>query len=170
MAESGDLESSIIKTFRNSGYRATPQRIAISRYILSSHEHPTAQKVYSEVKKDHPTVSLATIYTTIKILEEIGMIQELSHPQSETRLDPNMKPHLHLICSRCETISDWMDPEMEDFIAKVSAEANFVVTGLRFDLKGICNSCKDDGVGGGSMTAAGELSRTKDADDSTIQV
>ncbi|UEC43155.1 MAG: Ferric uptake regulator [Methanothrix sp.] len=170
MAESGDLESSIIKTFRNSGYRATPQRIAISRYILSSHSHPTAQKVYGEVKKDHPTVSLATIYTTIKALKEMGMIQELNHPQSETRLDPNMEPHLHLICSRCERISDWMDPEMEDFIARVSDEADFVVTGLRFDLKGICSSCKDDGVGGGSMTVAGELSRAKDADDSTIQV
>ena len=170
MAESGDQESSIIKTFRNSGYRATPQRIAISRYILSSHGHPTAQKVYSEVKKDHPTVSLATIYTTIKILKDMGMIQELSHPQSETRLDPNTGPHLHLICSRCETISDWMDPEMEDFIAKVSTEANFVVTGLRFDLKGICGSCADDGKGGRSLAASGESSSTKDADDTAVQV
>lgn len=170
MGESGDLESSIIKTFRNSGYRATPQRIAISRYILGSHEHPTAQKVYSEVKKDHPTVSLATIYTTIKVLKEMGMIQELSHPQSETRLDPNMKPHLHLICSRCETISDWMDPEMEDFIAKVSAEANFVVTGLRFDLKGICRSCKYDRKGNRSLAASGEAYSAKDADDTAVQV
>lgn len=170
MAESGDLESSIIKTFRNSGYRATPQRIAISRYILSSHEHPTAQKVYGEVKKDHPTVSLATIYTTIKVLKEMGMIQELNHPQSETRLDPNMEPHLHLICSRCERISDWMDPEMEDFIARVSCEADFVVTGLRFDLKGICSSCKDGGKGGPSLAAVGESSSAKDAHYTAVKV
>ena len=60
-----NLESTIIKTFRNSGYRATPQRIAINRYLLRNHEHPTAQKAYLEVKKMHQTVSLATIYTTI---------------------------------------------------------------------------------------------------------
>ena len=47
-----NLESSIIKTFRDSGYRATPQRIAISRYILRNHEHPAAQKAYFEVKED----------------------------------------------------------------------------------------------------------------------
>jgi Fur family transcriptional regulator, peroxide stress response regulator len=136
-----NLESSIINTFRNSGYRATPQRIAISRYILRNHEHPTAQNAYLEVKKMHPTVSLATIYTTIKILKETGLILELNLPQGQTRFDPNTEPHVHLLCLRCGGISDWVDPIMPKLIAKVSADANFTVIGSSLDLNGICESC-----------------------------
>ena len=136
-----NLESSIINTFRNRGYRATPQRIAISRYILRNHKHPTAQNAYLEVKKMHPTVSLATIYTTIKILKETGLILELNLPQGQTRFDPNTEPHAHLLCLRCGGISDWIDPIMPKLIAKVSADANFTVIGSSLDLKGICESC-----------------------------
>lgn len=140
-----NLESSIIKTFRNSGYRATPQRIAISKYILSSKQHPTAQKTYLEVKKEHPTVSLATIYTTIKILKDSGLILELNTPQGQTRFDPNTEPHAHLLCLKCGSIRDWTDPIMPELIARVSDEANFTIISSSLDLKGICDRCGKSG-------------------------
>ena len=136
-----NLESTIIKTLRNHGYKATPQRIAISKYILRNHEHPTAQKAYLEIKKTHPTVSLATIYTTFKILKEAGLIMELNMPQGQSRYDPNTDPHAHLICMQCGDIKDWWDPIMPKLVAKVSADANFTVTGSSLDLKGICERC-----------------------------
>jgi Fur family peroxide stress response transcriptional regulator len=142
-----DLEPSIIKTFRNSGYKATPQRIAISRYILSSDEHPTAQKVYLEIKKTHPTVSLATIYRTIKILKDAGLILELNMHQGETRFDPFTEPHAHLLCLRCGRIDDWTDPIMPKLIDKASTAENFIVTGSNFELKGICDGCAKMGYG-----------------------
>ena len=142
MISSENLESSIIKTFRNSGYRATPQRIVISKYILNSHQHPTAQRAYQEVKKEHPTVSLATIYTTIKILRDSGLIQELNMPKSKTRYDPNIEPHAHLLCLKCGNIRDWMDPIMPELIARISGEANFTIVGSSLDLKGICERCQ----------------------------
>ena len=148
---SEDLESTIIKTFRNSGYRATPQRIAISRYILRNYEHPTAQKAYLEVRKMHPTVSLATIYTTFKILKQTGLISELNLPQGQTRFDPNTEPHGHLICIQCGDISDWMDPIMPKLIAKVSVEANFAVIGSSLDLRGICERCDKKAKGAGKI-------------------
>ncbi len=141
MISADSLDSTIIKTFRNSGYRATPQRIAISRYILRNHEHPTAQRTYQEVKKTHPTVSLATIYTTIKILKETGLICELNLSQSQTRYDPNVEPHAHLVCLQCGSITDWMDPIMPKLVNQVSRNANFTVIGSSFDLEGICMSC-----------------------------
>jgi Fur family transcriptional regulator, peroxide stress response regulator len=141
MIRSEDLESTIIKTFRSSGYRATPQRIAISRYVLHSHEHPTAQKAYLEVKKMHPTVSLATIYATIKILKETGLIKELTLHPGQARFDPDTESHAHLICMQCGDIRDWTDPIMPKLIAKVSVDANFTVTGSRLDLNGICENC-----------------------------
>ena len=140
-----NLETKIINTFRNTGYRATPQRIAISKFILSNHEHPTAYKTYLEVKKTHPTVSLMTIYTTIKILRETGLILELNLPRGQTRFDPNIEPHAHLICLQCGRIEDWMDPIMRKLTARASADANFTVTEASFDLKGICSNCEKKG-------------------------
>jgi len=65
-----DSDSSIIKALRGKGYKATPQRIAIGQFVLHNHAHPTAQRIYSEVKKVYPTVSLATIYKTVQILKK----------------------------------------------------------------------------------------------------
>ena len=141
MINSDNLESTIIKTFRKNGYKATPQRIAISRYILRNHEHPTAQKAYLEVKKIHPTVSLATIYSTLKILKETGLILQLDLPAGQTRFDPNTEPHGHLLCLQCGNISDWMDPIIPKLIARISADANFTVIGSSLDLNGVCESC-----------------------------
>ncbi len=145
MTNSGDPEGSIIKAFRNRGYRATSQRIAISRYILSNHEHPTAQKAYLEVKKTHPTVSLATVYSTLKILNDIGLVMELNISQGETRYDPNTEAHAHLLCIQCGSLIDWSDPIMGELISKVSAAANFTVIGSSLDLKGICDGCRRKG-------------------------
>ncbi|MDD1753415.1 MAG: transcriptional repressor [Methanotrichaceae archaeon] len=143
MISNENLESSIIKTFRNSGYRTTPQRIAISRYILCNHEHPTARKAYFEVKKIYPTVSLATIYTTFKILKETGLIRELNLPQGQTRFDPNTEPHAHLLCLQCGSISDWMNPIIPKLIGKASDDANFAVIGSNVDLEGVCERCRE---------------------------
>ena len=136
-----EFDSSIIKALREKGYKATPQRIAISRFVLHTHTHPTAQRIYSEVKKVYPTVSLATIYKTIQILEEVGLIQELNLPKDQTRFDPNMEPHAHLICLRCKSINDWINPLISQIIDSASIETGFVAGGQNFDIFGFCSSC-----------------------------
>ncbi len=136
-----NLDSSIIKAFRGKGYKATPQRIAIGRFILHSPEHPTAQRTYIEVKKVYPTVSLATVYKTIKILKEFGLIQELNLTQGQTRFDPNTEPHAHLVCLQCGSISDWMDPLIQKLVTRISADASFIVNGSSLDVNGVCKSC-----------------------------
>jgi Fur family peroxide stress response transcriptional regulator len=72
MDDSQKLDASVIKALRGKGYKATPQRIAIGRFALRSKDHPTAQRIYGEVKRIYPTVSLATVYKTIQILKEVG--------------------------------------------------------------------------------------------------
>jgi Fur family peroxide stress response transcriptional regulator len=88
-------DAMIIETLRKNGYKATTQRIAICRFALHSRDHPTAQRIYSEVRKVHPTVSLATVYKTLQILTEHGLIQELDFPQSQARFDSYVKPHIN---------------------------------------------------------------------------
>ncbi|OPY53748.1 MAG: ferric uptake regulator [Methanosaeta sp. PtaU1.Bin060] len=150
MASPQDLDSTIIKALRGKGYKATPQRIAICRFTLYSHEHPTAQRIYSEVKKTYPTVSLATVYNTIQILKDIGLLQEVSLSRDETRFDPNMEPHAHLVCLRCNSIADWASPLISETMKSVAIEAGFMPKGQNFDIFGLCRNCQKSEIAAAS--------------------
>jgi Fur family peroxide stress response transcriptional regulator len=134
-------DTSIIEALRSKGYKATPQRIAICRFALNSRDHPSAQQVYDEVKKIHPTVSLATVYKTLAVLKDLNLIQELNLPQGQARFDSYMKPHINLVCLRCGKVQDWDDPVAREMVARITAKAEFTRTGQRFDIYGTCKTC-----------------------------
>jgi Fur family peroxide stress response transcriptional regulator len=141
MSLSQKSDASMIDILRKKGYKATPQRIEICRYALRSRDHPTAQRIYKEVKKVYPTVSLATVYKTLQILREHKMIQELDFPEGQARFDPNVGPHINLICLRCGSIQDVDDPISREMVAKIAAKAEFTLTGQRLDIYGTCKMC-----------------------------
>src|SRR3989304_1541429 len=141
MSDSKKSDIQIIQALRNKGYKATPQRIAICRFALSSRAHPSVQRIYREVKKTHPTVSLATVYKTLQILKEIGLVQELSFPQEQTRFDAYLEPHLNLICLRCGNIQDLDDLAARELLKRVAAAKRFIPVSQRFDVYGTCEKC-----------------------------
>jgi Fur family peroxide stress response transcriptional regulator len=134
-------EASIIETLRKKGYKATPQRIAICQFILHSRDHPSARRIYDEVKRIHPTVSLATVYKTVRSLTEQGLIQELALPENQARFDSYMKPHINLVCLRCGNIQDFDDNAAREMLERVTAKAEFTRTGQRVDIYGMCKTC-----------------------------
>ena len=142
MSNSQKSDAQIIQALRSKGYKATPQRITICRFALSSREHPSAQKVYSEVKKIHPTVSLSTVYKTLQVLKELCMLQELTSSLSQTRFDPNVKLHMNLVCTQCGTIVDVDDPVGKELIRRLTGMAEFTVTEHHLDVYGVCRKCK----------------------------
>jgi Fur family peroxide stress response transcriptional regulator len=130
-----------IEALRKKGYKATLQRIAICRFALHSRDHPTAQRIHDEVKKVHPTVSLATVYKTLQVLEELDLIQELDFPQGKARFDSYMKPHINLVCLRCGNIKDLDDLTTREIVKRVAATTKFTATRQRLDIYGICHNC-----------------------------
>jgi Fur family peroxide stress response transcriptional regulator len=141
MVISHKSDSAVIEALRSRGYKATPQRIAVCRIALSSRDHPSAQQVYAEVKEIHPTVSLATVYKTLQILRDLGLVQELNFPKGQARFDSYMKPHVNLICIKCGDISDLDNLITEEIIKKVASAARFKPCGQRVDVYGICQKC-----------------------------
>ncbi|MGD6810998.1 MAG: Fur family transcriptional regulator [Candidatus Bathyarchaeia archaeon] len=131
----------IIQALRSKGYKATPQRIAVCRTALNTKEHPNVEKVYNEVKKTYPTVSLATVYKTLHILKENQLIQELNMPQGETRFDPNTTPHVNLVCKKCGKIQDFSHIDLKTHIKNVIADTKFCADTVRVDVYGLCESC-----------------------------
>jgi len=141
MSEFRKSDVSIIKALRRKGYKATPQRIAICRFALQSRNHPSAKRIFNKIRETYPTVSLATVYQTLKILKELSLVQELNLPQGQTRFDPYMKPHINLVCLRCGNIIDLDSPIAQEIVGKVATAAEFTVTEQHLDLYGVCEKC-----------------------------
>ena len=132
---------SVIEALRSKGYKATPQRIAICRMAVNSRAHPSAQQVYDEVKKIHPTVSLATVYKTLEVLRDLDLVQEINFPKGQARFDSYMSPHINLVCLKCGNITDLDDMTIKEITQKVTSSAKFKPTGQRMDVYGICQKC-----------------------------
>jgi Fur family peroxide stress response transcriptional regulator len=132
----------ILQKLRENGHKITPQRMAIVRILAKSEGHPTVEAIYDEIKKDFPTMSLATVYRNIVLIKSLGEVLELGFPDGSNRYDGHRPyPHPHVICIKCEKIVDPNLDSLEDMKKEVSAETKFKILNHRLDFFGICGSC-----------------------------
>ena len=98
-------QQELVDRLRARTVRVTPQRLAIAEAVLNSTDHPTVQQIYERVRNNFPSMTLATIYSTLGVLERNGLIQELPFERM-SRYEPNMDPHVTLVCLACENVMD----------------------------------------------------------------
>lgn len=135
------VDEHIMEILRKNGYRATPQRVSVARCVLASRRHPTAESVYDEVRRQHPTMSLSTVYNALHVLEKLNLVQELGFNEIGVRFDPNTKTHINLVCKRCGEIYDVNEPPIEEALERVERRVGFKRTGQRVDVYGLCKRC-----------------------------
>jgi Fur family peroxide stress response transcriptional regulator len=140
MSDKTDQE--LIEILHKNGLKATPQRLAICKYILQSKEHPTADKIYRDIKKEYKTIGQATVYKTLALLKKLGLISELSFDNNHSRFDPNREIHINIICPKCDSIHDYESNTINDFWMKIKAEIGGEFTGQRLDLYKLCKKCQ----------------------------
>lgn len=133
---------------RDAGLRLTHQRLEIYRELLAAYEHPSAEVLHQRLRKKIPTLSLDTVYRTLATFAALGLIHRVETVQSQARFEVRVKPHHHVICSRCNTIMDfdWSGLEMLPLPEKIApwgrVESRSVV------IYGVCRDClsrKDQG-------------------------
>ena len=133
---------SIIGFFREKGLKVTSQRLAICIFILSRKDHPTAELIYQELRNEYPTISLGTVYKTLHLLQELGLIQELGFNEGSVRYDPDMELHVNMVCSKCGQISDYKTENVEKFWSAIISDLRVKPTGQRIDIYYECEDCK----------------------------
>jgi Fur family peroxide stress response transcriptional regulator len=140
MARRG-TQSSHIALLRDAGLRSTPQRLAIVGEVFNRH-HPTVAEVYETVRRQFPTIGLATVYNTLRSLTERGFVRELPFGDA-TRFDVNVEPHANLVCNRCGRIedSDACGDLISEIRSRVAAGGAFRPEGQRIDIYGLCSAC-----------------------------
>lgn len=133
----------LIIIFREKGYKLTSQRLAICKFILSRKNHPTANQIYQALKEENPTISLGTIYKTLHLLKELGLLQELGFNEGSIRYDPDMELHVNMVCSKCGKIYDYKTENVKNLWDTILSELNFKPKGQRIDIYYECDDCKN---------------------------
>jgi Fur family transcriptional regulator, peroxide stress response regulator len=127
---------------RQQGIKATHQRREIFRELVQTKEHPDAKTLYDRVRQRVPAVSLDTVYRTLKLFEEKGIIWRVGTTQGNARYDANTDPHGHFICSECGMIWDVHSEALNRFtVPHEVAEIGSVDT-VCLQLRGRCWKCQ----------------------------
>lgn len=119
------------------------QREAIKRFLMTRTDHPTADTVYVNIKKDFPNISLGTVYRNLSLLASLGEINKISCGDNSDHFDPNTEPHYHFYCRQCGCVQDIhlpTDPKLDQEAQKIfdgQIDAHSVC------FYGICRSCTE---------------------------
>jgi Fe2+ or Zn2+ uptake regulation protein len=124
------------------GVAVTHQRQVIYEALRAMHGHPSPEEVYERVKTKIPSVSLATVYKNIHLFIESGVFAEVSLHHGSLRVETNARPHHHLVCTACKSITD-IDAEELGFAAKArKLRGGFLAQRYAVDILGLCADCQ----------------------------
>lgn len=128
---------------RETGLRSTLQRRIILESVLDLENHPSADDVFELVNRRVEGISRTTVYRTLEKLARIGAITKACHPGRVARYDRRTGIHHHLICLRCESISDYSDEVLDSIELPDTSGIGFEVEDYRVQLRGVCRDCRE---------------------------
>ena len=131
---------------RSSDVRTTHQRTEIYRELARTDEHPDAETIYAQVRKRIPEISLDTVYRTLRMLEQKGIISRVGSLGERTRFDANTDRHHHFVCTQCGFMGDFYSEAWNDFRAPSDVEAMGTVDSVHVELRGFCKTCQRKGA------------------------
>ena len=138
-------QEELVARLRPLGLRLTPQRLAIAEVVVNSADHPSVRDIYERVRAFFPYVTIATVYSTLDVLEQAGVVQELPF-QRLSRYDANLSPHANLVCIGCSLVldSDVGEETVAELLDLITLESDFQVSSQRLDFYGWCSGCDRD--------------------------
>jgi Fur family peroxide stress response transcriptional regulator len=133
-----------IKTVvRDAGIKLTHQRLEIFRQLAETQEHPNAETIFGAVRERVPTVSLDTVYRTLWMLSELGLVHTLGRQGEGVRFDANLDQHHHFVCVRCGLIRDFHSDELNSLRVPGSVKKLGSVLDAHVEVRGLCAKCKE---------------------------
>lgn len=139
-----DLIATLKLKVRRSGLKLTTQRETICETFFAKEGHRKAEEILVEARRIDPRVSLATVYRTLKLLQEYGFAEAHNFQDGQALFEPIFGDHTHhdhLICTKCGTIMEFMDERIERLQTKVAKAHNFIITSHKMELYGLCQAC-----------------------------
>ena len=135
------------KILKANSLKFTTQREAILSTLYNNPQHFTSENLYLLVKEKHPdlNIGIATVYRTLSLLEENGIVSSISLGTQGKKFEIANKPHHdHLICNVCGKIVEFENEQIEKLQHQVAKENGFVLTDHLMQLYGICSECQKE--------------------------
>jgi len=136
------MEKKVTALLREKGFKVTPQRLAIYKVLANTKDHPSADMIFNQLQPLYPTMSLATVYKTVDILQEIGLVQILNTGEDSFRYDADVSSHSHVRCLHCGRVDDFHGVDSSEFVREVSRQTEYRLTGQQFYFYGVCPECQ----------------------------
>jgi Fe2+ or Zn2+ uptake regulation protein len=123
-----------------SRYRLTKQRAAVLQ-ALGDGGHLAAEEIHRRVKAELPDLSLGTVYRTLEILREIGLVQAFTYGADAARYEASLEKHHHLLCSACRLVVNVTAPDLARVAHDLAAEEGFAEIDYSMTIVGRCPEC-----------------------------
>lgn len=117
------------------------QREMIKDFLKTRKDHPTADIVYINVRKQNPTISLGTVYRNLTLLADIGEISRLRVGDGVDHFDADTSPHYHFVCTECGCVTDLEMDSIESILDVAGANFDGQITGHVTHFYGTCRNC-----------------------------
>jgi len=143
------IRSSFERFLRQRSLKVTPQRARIFERAFDTHEHFSAETLYSWLaEQEGPKVSRATIYRTLALLVEGGFLESLDTGQGELLYEHVLghRHHDHMVCVSCERIEEFVEPRIEELQEEACAKRGWRLVHHNLRLFGVCRGCLAKGV------------------------
>jgi Fur family ferric uptake transcriptional regulator len=137
------LQKSASNVLSEAGVRPTRQRVRVLTELMGEQDDVTAQELYERLRSEGEKLGLATVYRTLGLLAEAGVIDALSHHPGELCYRwCGQGHHHHLVCSSCHRVVELADCELDPWLERISRAHDFVTTGHRLEVSGLCAACR----------------------------
>ena len=121
----------------------TKQKELIFQAISARHDHPTADEVYTQLKPQHPALSLATVYRNLNQFAQQGKIRKIAIPSGSDRFDATLQDHYHLLCNVCGRLYDIAEEMLPSIRREIFSLRDYQVAGYELVIYGMCEHCRE---------------------------
>ena len=134
--------SKLLRACKSKGLSLTIQRRRIFETLLSRKDHPSADDLYHDIRAQLPGISRTTIYRVLETFVKLGVVSKVSHPGVSVRFDPIPEGHNHLVCLRCEKISDAHHSNIKSLRIPKLSQNGFKIEDCAVYFRGVCADCQ----------------------------
>jgi Fur family ferric uptake transcriptional regulator len=132
------MPDTIIERCEANGLRLTDQRRTIAGVLEEAEDHPDVEELYARASAADPRISLATVYRTVKLFEEAGIIEKLEFGDGRARYeDAERDHHDHLIDIQSGEVIEFVDPDIEELQERIARRLGYELRGHKLELYGV---------------------------------
>ena len=126
------------------GYRLTPQRLMVVQAVEAADSHISAEEIYLQIRAIYPHMNISTVYRTLELLGELGLVTETDMGDGRVRYHSIGKGHHHhLVCQKCGATIDVEESTLSPLWDEIGQRYHFEVDMKHLALFGLCSKCRE---------------------------